>query len=213
VGLISTIQHINKLGEVKKNLKDSGFNVIIGKGVGRLAYSGQVLGCNVSSAQSISDDVDCFLFIGSGNFHAIGAALVTQKPVIIADPYLNEIRETEKLVEDLLRKRHGAIARAQEAESFGIIVSTKPGQIRMNLAFELKELLKRHKKDATILLANRVDPDHLLGFDVQALVSTACPRIAMDDYLMFPVTVLTPLELKILLKEKKWEDYTMDLLL
>jgi 2-(3-amino-3-carboxypropyl)histidine synthase len=213
VGLITTIQHLHKIEEAKSFLTDMDFIVKIGEGKGRVDHPGQVLGCDISSALSIADDVDCFLYFGSGNFHALGVALATKKPVIIADPYLDEIRDVEEEKERLLRQRHGAITKAKDAESFGIIVSTKPGQARMRVAIKLSETIEKHHKKAQILLVNHVDAGRIQTYNVQALVVTACPRIAIDDYMLYSIPILTPTELKIILGEQKWEDYTFDFLI
>jgi len=210
VGLITTAQHVHKLDEAKKIIESKGLKAEIGRGSGRIAHNGQVLGCNLSSATSISNHVDCYLFIGSGNFHAVGVAMATDKPVVIADPYLNEVREIEKIMERLMRQRHGAITKAGNAQSFGILVGTKPGQKRTNLAFELKELIEKHDLKAYIFLLNEFTPMNLRTFEIDAYVSTACPRIAIDDYLMYHVPILTPIELKIALGEANWEDYRFD---
>ncbi|UCE73612.1 MAG: diphthamide biosynthesis enzyme Dph2 [Methanomassiliicoccales archaeon] len=210
VGIITTIQHIHWLDEVKQYLTEKGFKALIGKGSDRVLYNGQVLGCDLSSATSISSEVDCYLFIGSGNFHAIGVAMATKKPVIIADPYLNEVRETEEIKDRLLRQRHGAITKAQKAKTIGIIVGTKPGQIRQRMAFDLQKLARKHEKKGYVLLMNEIAFINLSAFKIDAYVSTACPRIAIDDYLKFQAPVLTPQEFKIALGELDWEDYTFD---
>ena len=38
---------------------------------------GQVLGCNTSSAGAVMEDIDCFLFVGTGSFHPLAVALAT----------------------------------------------------------------------------------------------------------------------------------------
>jgi 2-(3-amino-3-carboxypropyl)histidine synthase len=210
VGLITTAQHIHKLAEVKNYLEQQGFETKVGKASGRTAADGQVLGCDLTSATSISSIVDCFLFIGSGNFHALGVAIATKKPVIIADPYKNEARDCHKIKDRLMRQRHGAITQAKDASSFGILVGTKPGQTRMKLANDLMMLLKKNEKKAYNLVMNQISPAAVKPFKIDALVSCACPRIAMDDYLMYDSPILTPIELKIVLGEVKWEDYKFD---
>lgn len=210
VGMITTAQHIHKLEEVKNYLEEKGFKVVVGRGLGRIAHDGQVLGCNLSSATSISEEVECYIYIGSGNFHAVGVAMTTKKPVIIADPYQNEVREIEELKDRLIRQRHGAIAKAKKGKSFGILVGTKPGQTRMKLAFDLKHLVEKRGMKAYILVMNEFSPLKLKAFKIDAYISTACPRIAIDDYLMYQVPILTPQELRIVLEEEKWEDYKFD---
>ena len=68
IGLVTTIQHMHKLEEVKTFLEKKGKKAVI---------CGQVLGCNASC--TAGKDVDAFLYIGSGRFHPIGVALKTLK--------------------------------------------------------------------------------------------------------------------------------------
>jgi 2-(3-amino-3-carboxypropyl)histidine synthase len=213
VGLITTVQHIHKLKEIEEFLTNKGFNVIIGKGTGRITHKGQVLGCNLSAATSISHDVDCYLFIGSGNFHAAGLAISTNKPVFIADPIRNEVRDITEIKNKILRQRHGAITKAQSATTFGIIVGTKPGQTRMNTAINLKKMIEMNDRKAYIFLFNEITAEKFKGFSVDALVNTACPRLAIDDFMMYHIPILTPIELKIVLNENSWDDYSFDMLL
>lgn len=141
VGLVSTAQHVHMLDTVYEILTKNKFEPIIGKGDGRIALGGQVLGCNFSAATSIKDKVDLFLYIGDGNFHPLGLILSTKKPVIVCDPYTNEVREKEldNLKDMILRQRYGAIARSRDARVFGILVGTKRGQGRVELAYNLKK--------------------------------------------------------------------------
>jgi 2-(3-amino-3-carboxypropyl)histidine synthase len=45
---------------------------------------------------------------------------------------------------------------------------------------------------------------------MDAYVSTACPRIAVDDQSTYPMPVLTPQELEIMLGRASWEGYVLD---
>jgi len=213
VGLVSTAQHVHMLDAARDILVKNKFEPIIGKGDSRVALKGQILGCNFSAATSIKDKVDLFLFVGDGNFHPLGLILSTKKPVIICDPYSNEVRgkQLDDLKDMILRQRYGAIARSKEAHVFGILVGTKKGQQRIELAYNLKGKLDSKQKKSYIFAANHFSPSHLESFrDVDCFVSTACPRIAIDDYMQYKVPIITPVELEILLGFKKWEDYHFD---
>ncbi len=204
IGIVTTVQHIHKLEEVSELLKENGKEVVIGKGDSRLQYPGQVIGCNFTAAR-----VDCeeFLYVGSGFFHPIGVAIATRKRVIAADPYLNQAVEVSP--ERFLRKRSGYIASSMSAKVFGIIVSTKSGQSRINIAERLVESAKKHKREAFIIMMDLVTPEQLLAFKLDACVNTACPRITIDDAERFHVPVLTPQEFEMMLGERKW-DFEMD---
>ena len=85
VGIVTTAQHIHLIETISKSLKDSNFEPVVGKGDDRIDSRGQILGCNFTSATLIANNVDSFLFIGSGNFHPLGLMLSTKKPVVVCD--------------------------------------------------------------------------------------------------------------------------------
>ena len=213
-GLLTTAQHIHLLPEIKNFMDKKNIPTLIGEGDQRISTPGLVLGCNFSSAESIKKKVDVFLSIGSGNFHPLGLMLTTKKPVIAYDPYNQKIaseKELNELKENILRQRYGAIALSQKANVFGILTSIKKGQTRKKQAFEIQKKLMKKTKKAYVLTLNNLSPEKLRVFrDIDCFISTACPRIAIDDYVTYNKPILTPVELDILLGEKKWGDYTFD---
>ena len=178
IGLVATAQHINQRERIEDILKKNSKEVFFG---------GQVLGCDQVNAKTIENEVDAFLYIGSGRFHPTGIAISTKKPVIIANPYSNsidEISDSEK--KKYVRRRRGHISRAIEAGIFGILVSTKRGQFDLNSALELKKKIEANGKHAFLFAGNEINPDNVLGFEVDAWINTACPRI-VDDHFKMPV--------------------------
>jgi 2-(3-amino-3-carboxypropyl)histidine synthase len=213
IGLITTAQHVDLLDKASRVLIDNKYEPIIGKGDNRIAIKGQILGCNFSSAENLVNNVDCYLFIGSGNFHPLGLLLSTNKPVVSIDPYTSEIRKKElnDLRDMVIRQRYGAIARSKNAKKFGILVGLKKGQQRIDLAYKLKEKIDAKKKESYIFVVNHFQPVYLESYrDIDCFVSTACPRIAIDDYMQYKIPIITPIELDILLGYKKWENYKFD---
>ncbi len=209
IGLITTVQHVHKLGEVREILEQNGKTCIIGEGDSKIAYPGQVLGCNFSAARVEGiEKCDEYLYIGSGDFHPLGVTLATKKRVVIADPLMNEVREPDRTL--IMRQRSAVIGKSYDANVFGIIVSTKNGQNRMELANELKELAKKHEKDAYIFSMDLITPDQLLQFKVDAFVNTACPRLAVDEVGRFHAPMLMPQEFEIAIGERKWDDIVFD---
>src|SRR2546428_1284496 len=123
VGLLTTYQFREWLPAIKKHLESKGIEVLIGPPDKRVAYAGQLLGCDYHTATVIEKDVDGYLYVGTGDFHPLGVAIrVPDKPVIIADPERGEARDLKEVRDRILRQRHPAIARSPEAEAFGISV-------------------------------------------------------------------------------------------
>ncbi|UCE45454.1 MAG: diphthamide biosynthesis enzyme Dph2 [Methanobacteriota archaeon] len=210
VGVLATSQHLEELDDAIEGLESMGMKVKIGEGDSRISHVGEILGCNYTTATSIAEDVNSYLLIGSGTFHGLGVHLSTGKKVVVLDPNLEEPREIEQEKAKILRQRHAAIERAEKARSFGIIIGEKVGQRRLRRARELRKLIRWKRKDASLILMDKFDPEKLktLGFD--AYVSTACPRIAIDDVAMYDRPLLTPHELEIVLGVRRWDDYTFD---
>jgi 2-(3-amino-3-carboxypropyl)histidine synthase len=209
-GLVSSVQYVPELLRVRQALAAKGVEAVIGEGDSRLAYPGQVLGCNFSSATSIADEVDSFMYLGGGNFHPMGIALATGKKVLVMDPERDQVRDIEDAVDEMKRLRFAAMESARSAETFGIVVSKKIGQNRRALANSIDELLKEKGKRSVTLLLDYITPENLMGLEVGAFVSTACPRIAVDDQARYDKPMLTPTELRILLGDMEWDDYTLD---
>lgn len=206
VGLVTTTQHIHKLDEMISLIESKGYAVKLDNGKG--TSKGQVLGCNFTSIKHL--DVDVIIYVGSGDFHALGVKLFTNKKVLLADPFIGKSRDIEEFTDKIIRIRFARITKAKEAKSFGIIMSSKKGQLRFDLALKLKELIKQHGYEAQILNMDYISPDLLLPYDLDAYVMTACPRIAIDDSAMYKKPVLTPDELEIVLGIREWDDYQMD---
>ena len=210
IGLLTTTQFRGWLPQIRAHLEGQGFEVHVGEPDRRVAYAGQLLGCDYHTATVIVDSVDGYMYIGTGDFHPLGVAMLVDKPVVIADPERNEARRLEEVKDRILRQRHGAIARARDAHTFGIIVSKKIGQDRMSLGRDLKAMAEKHGREAEIFLMDLVAPDLLEGYRVEAWVNTACPRIAIEDYLTYKKPILTPQEFEIVLGERPWGEYAFD---
>lgn len=194
IGLVSTIQFIDSLEEIKEFLEKSGKIVRIGKG---RSYDGQILGCDTSSAKNIEEDIDAFLYIGSGNFHPLGLALQTEKPVYFLNIEKNRLENLKELKEKFLKQKYATQALVKDAKVFGILVSVKPGQMKLELAKEIKNKLEAKGKKAYILVFNEIKPEKLEGFELDCYINTACSRIAIDNRTDFKKPILNPDEIEI----------------
>lgn len=168
IGLLATIQHLHKLEDVRKQLESCGKKAVTG---------GQVLGCDASNAKKIEDDVDAFLFIGSGEFHPIKIAMEAKKPVYTWNPFEKTFSQADKKeIEKYEKKKKGALIRFLSSNKVGILLSTKPGQMNMNKALALAE---RKDKEYYTFAFDTLNMSDLENFPfIECWVNTACPRIA-----------------------------------
>lgn len=210
VGILASIQYIGLIPEAVELIEATGRKVYVGEGDARIMYPGQVLGCDCSTAESIKDDVDAFLFFGEGNFHPLAAAFGVERELYVYNPITCEMRNIDKVKDRILRKRFAAITQASEAESFIIIVCSKAGQNRSSEAERIKEMITESGKNAYILILEEVTSDSLIPYRVDAFVNTACPRIAMDESARFDKPMLTIPEIEIVLGRRGWPDYEFD---
>ncbi|MCK4613397.1 MAG: diphthamide biosynthesis enzyme Dph2 [Thermoplasmata archaeon] len=212
VGLTTTVQYIHHLPRARDYLRKMGVDARIGKGSRRLRYPGQVLGCGFSSAAAV-DEADIHLFIGEGLFHPLGIMLATRKKVVAADPVSLKVQDMEKEKDAVLRQRFAAIQRLKASHEIGVILSTLPGQGRSGYARTLVKMGEEHGKKMQMVVVRHLSPLSLRGLGIKALVSTACPRVAIDDYSLFlehKITLTTPIEFLIALGLMKWRDYVLD---
>jgi 2-(3-amino-3-carboxypropyl)histidine synthase len=202
VCLVTTVQHVHLLPVMTTFLQSLGIDAHVANGSSRTPFRGQVLGCSFAAAKV--QGADEILFVGTGIFHAIGIAIATRKRVIALDPLTGTAQEVSG--DALLRRRFAVMEKARGAQTVGIIVSTKSGQQRMALAQRLLSL----SHNATIVMMREVNPDELLNLGFACYVNTACPRLAYDDQVRFPVPILSPQEFEIVCGVRTWDDYAID---
>jgi len=204
IGLATSVQHLQTLNETRESLVRTGKTVIVGD-AGHVGYAGQVIGCDYTNVKSISDEVEAYLFVGGGMFHALGIALSTSKPTIIADPYDNRAFSVDAEAQKLLKMHWACIEEAKDAKTYGVIVGLKPGQKRLDEALKIKEMIEKKGKTAYLLAIREVTPESLLEFPtIDAYVNTACPRISLDAPGKFSKPILTINEFMVVSGEASW---------
>lgn len=206
IGLATSVQHLHALNQAREILIRAGKIVTIGD-AGQMSYAGQVSGCNYSNVKSIADEVEAFLFIGGGQFHALGIALSTSKPTFIADPYDNRAFSINDEAQKILKKRWTSIEEAHNAKTYGILIGLKTGQKRFNEALKIKELAEKNGKAAFLMAVEEITPETLMEFpSIDAYVNTACPRVSLDAPEKFLKPVLTIIEFMVVSGEFSWEN-------
>ena len=206
IGLATTVQHVQALDGVRELLLRAGKTVLIGD-AGRMNYPGQIIGCDYSNVKSIAGDVEAFLFVGGGRFHALGIALATSKPTIVADPYEKRAYSVNEEVQKILKQRWASIEETRKAKTFAVFLGLKSGQTKFDEALSIKEKLEENGKIVYLFAVREVTPEVLMEFPtVDAYVNTACPRISLNDASKFQRPVLTVNEALVVLGFMKWED-------
>jgi 2-(3-amino-3-carboxypropyl)histidine synthase len=206
VGLTTTVQHIDMLGEAREILLSAGKSVAVGD-AGRLKYAGQVIGCDYSNATAVAKDVDAFLFVGGGRFHAIGVALAASKHTVVADPYEQRACNLDAEAQKIMKQRWASVNETRKAERFGVLIGLKSGQKKIDEGLQVKAKLEKIGRKATLMSVREVTPEALMQFpSIDAFVNTACPRINLDDASKFLKPVLTMNETLVVVGELTWEE-------
>ncbi len=168
IGIVSNIQTVGVLEKIKDYLEKENHEVVI---------AGQIVGCNASKALAVKNEVDAFLFVGSGMFHPLE---LIEKTKIKYYYHFNPIMKTfsnlgEAELSNLEKKKQAKLAKYYSSKKIGILVSTKPGQEELKLAKKFSETCG---KEAYIFIDNHLNIDKLEDFsDIDYWVNTACPRL------------------------------------
>ena len=187
VCLLTDSQHLHQIEHVKKILEDGGIIVKIGNGKGQL-NDGQVFGCEFYPAIGAMENADANIFLGQSNFHAAGIALATNKPTYVLDPYFNEVREVTDFAQKLQKKATLAIYKATDAQTFGIIVGLKEGQLSKTTALKFKRELEKEGKMVQLFALTDITNERLKNLKgIDAFIQVACPRISTDNQFDKPV--------------------------
>lgn len=141
----------------------------------------QVIGCNFEHPWRVRDDVEGYVFLGGGSFHAIGIRLSTGRRTLVADPELLQVRDVEGEAADIERRAMAAIYKARNAQRMGIVTGLKSGQRFLKLARALARSLEISGKDIMMIALTEISSARLnLLHDLEALIVLACPRAPFD---------------------------------
>ena len=177
LAVFTTIQFIDSIDPVLKQLKEAGIKVHLCKGK-HTQRPGQILGC-----EYLDYPAPAFLYIGDGVFHPQAIAIKNEKPIFCYNPYSKEMTTFDRAdIERQVKLHKVAIVKFLSAQHIGVIVSTKPGQQFMKKSLALKEKMEAKGKNVYVMLSNTVDFMQMNNFSfVDVWVNSACPRIGIDD--------------------------------
>lgn len=176
VGLFTTVQFIDSLEHIRKDIGKTGRKVKLLKGK-HTKYPGQIYGCNLERF----GEVEAFLYIGDGMFHPKALALGNSRKIHIWNPVAKNYSVIDRsAVEDERKRQRAAYAKFLHSKRVGVIISTKTGQSYFRHALRLKE--KYPDKEFYFIAFGSIEFDRLEDFPfVEVWVNTACPRIGWDD--------------------------------
>ena len=209
LGLVASVQHLDLLSPLIAALAKKGVTGLVGVGGKRLAYPGQALGCNYTTATTLENEVEGFLFLGTGRFHPIGLSLSVAVPIWSLDP-LQASLEGPYDRQKMINQRLLLVESAMDAKRWGVLASTFPGQMRRALAQRLVDKAFEHGKEAFLLTFDRLDGRDLVGRKMDAYVITACPRIAIDDASLYDRPMLTAPEFLSAIGDRPLTPYLFD---
>jgi 2-(3-amino-3-carboxypropyl)histidine synthase len=177
VVLFTTIQYHNQMMSWKRALEQAGKEVFTFRPK-HSAVEGQLLGCGV---ERWDVDADAFLFVGDGLFHPKALVIKNDLPVHCYDPKTEKHHLlSDKEIETAKRKQAAALKRFYMSKRVGVLVTTKYGQQRVEMALQLQQRFP--EKEFTFLLADTLDFSSLEDFPfLECFVNTMCPRIGLDD--------------------------------
>ncbi len=185
IALCATVQYVHALSEIARRLK----RVVIGKGI-RTKYPGQILGCDAGACK-VPADVNVVL--ADGFFHAIAAYMETRRRTYVVSPE-GELKDVTNECEMFLKRRKGLLLKAYEGERWAIVISTKKGQFFPKLAQEIAKRAEQVGKRTFLIICDYFRPEYVTGIGADVFVFTGCPRVAIDDWKLFPAPVITAAE-------------------
>jgi len=135
----------------------------------------QVLGC---SNPKFKEEVEAIIIIGQGKFHSVSLAYESKLPTYVVEgSSLNQITEEEIL--KMERKEKGALLKYITSNKIGILVTTKPGQMRFEKALEYNRQLK--EKKGYVFMDNNLNTAEFENYGIDCWVNTACPRMDLNE--------------------------------
>ena len=175
IALFTTVQFIDSVDGIKKQLEKNNIKAKLFKAK-NTKYPGQLIGCSIGKFDSKN-----FLYIGDGLFHPKALLLKNDAVVFVYNPFIKEYFElTQKDVGDMRRKQKAGLVKFLSSREIGVLISTKPGQNKIDEARKLKK--KYPDKNFYFLIFSTLDFTQLENFNfIECFVNTACPRISYDD--------------------------------
>jgi 2-(3-amino-3-carboxypropyl)histidine synthase len=156
---------------------------------------GEILGC---TSPELSEALDGVVYFGDGRFHL--ESIMIANPRVAAyryDPYDKVFSQEYYAHDEMMATRREAIAIAQRASTFGLVLGTLGRQGNPAILDRLRALLTSKGLRFFVLLLSEISPAKLAIFEqVDAWVQIACPRLSIDWGQAFGAPLLSPYEVR-----------------
>ncbi len=208
LAVIYSIQYKNQYRDIVDRLQKAGINIVNYRGPSDDINKWQVIGCDLGYLSKVSNEAEAALVVSSGLFHGLGVGLYTGLPTLVLDVHKNKIFNIEK---EILRFRSLImynISRARDAQSFGVIISTKSFQFNHNIAKSINDYINNHLgKYSVIITLDYISSEELAYFpSLDAFIQTACPRISIDDLISHNKPILNIEQFQIFIGKKRFDE-------
>lgn len=192
VGLIYSVQYEKLVNQVEKFLNRYGLKV---------TSKNQIVGC-----KCIAKNANVFLYIGDGLFHPLSFIKVQIDKAIlklknfelkkikeqIKPLWIFNLTQCQKLEEEEIERQIKDLKTRffnwVKAKTYGVLISIKPGQVKIKEAIKIKKLIEKKiknqevEKQAFLFLANEIKPEEFINFKIDFWINTACPQFSVEGY-------------------------------
>jgi len=169
IALVYSIQYEDTAKKLKKQFQE--------KNNKEITLFQQVLGCS-NIKPILPEKTQAILLIGSGIFHALELYDESKIPVyILGEDNFREI--TNKDIESFKKNKKASYMNFLNADSVGLLITTKPGQKRFSRALEIKEKIqKKYNKKVYLFISDEINISEFENFPyINSWINTACPRM------------------------------------
>ncbi len=190
VVIYTTNQHKHVFLRLVRRLRDEGVSIV------NDLSNYLITGCIYPDADILLKVTDAFIVLAGGFFHTLGLGLkiMCRRPIIRLDPYSNIITNAVKDILKVLKKRFWLLSKAKDARSWLVFIGYS-GQYRPVIVRKVVDILMKNNMKYYTAITRYLSRDALLNIDrndIEAIIITSCPRLAIDDFCNYVKPVLTP---------------------
>ncbi len=174
VSIGATVQYLNLLPLVKKELEKSGRKVFVQNGA---YYDGHVIGCQ---SHAFNLDADNLLLLSDGMFHALNNSIAINREMFIFNGdsiFKITKKDLEKYFTEITLKKTKFLVN----NKIGLLISNKIGQNSLSYN-KVKNNIEKLGKKVYIFESDNINLKEFENFKcINIFVNTACFGLGLDD--------------------------------